>query len=389
VFPAGASVGAAETVCGADLDTLASLVDNHVLRRVDVNGEPRFGLLETIREYAYELLATDRAAVEQSMAEHLAKLVERADLRGPEQAAWLRLLDAELDNLRAAIGYASERDDPELGLRLAGELWLFWWVRGSLREGLDHLEAALAREPVQPTAARALALRGAAGLAYGGGDLDRATELASTAVAVARDVGARWDEMAGSTILGIVATRRREFDAARGHLRLSARLEEELTGQVVDAWVNLANLELEAGEFAAAAELLERAVVIRRQPGQYSELGTALLNLGIARYRLGEYEVAQACFDEARSAFVEVGFRAHVAHARQGLAACAAATDRFDEAAALLGHAATELAELGWSDDDFDPTLAAEVESATRKALGDEAFAATFAGGEARATMSA
>jgi tetratricopeptide (TPR) repeat protein len=195
--------------------------------------------------------------------------------------------------------------------------------------------------------------------------------------------------MAGSTILGIVATRRREFDAARGHLRLSARLEEELTGQVVDAWVNLANLELEAGEFAAAAELLERAVVIRRQPGQYSELGTALLNLGIARYRLGEYEVAQACFDEARSAFVEVGFRAHVAHARQGLAACAAATDRFDEAAALLGHAATELAELGWSDDDFDPTLAAEVESATRKALGDEAFAATFAGGEARATMSA
>jgi predicted ATPase/DNA-binding SARP family transcriptional activator len=381
VFPGGATIEGAEDVCGADLDVLATLVDHNLVRRADVNGEPRFGMLETVREYAFELLGDDRPAVERSLAENLAALVDSAELRGPEQATWLVRLDAELDNLRAALARASATGDGEVGLRLAGGLWLYWFIRGSLGEGLGYIEGALARGSAKPTAARARALRGGAGLAYGRGDFERATDLATEAVAVARHVGSKRDEMAGSTILGVVATRRREFDAARGHLRRSAALEQEITGEVVDAKVNLANLELEAGEFEAAATLLEDAVAIRRRPGQFAELGTALLNLGLARYRLGEHERAQASFEEARESFAGIGFEAHVAHARQGLAACAAATGRFDEAAALLGRAAAELAELGWSDDDFDPTLAAEVEAGTRRALGDVAFDETYAVG--------
>jgi predicted ATPase len=107
VFPAGATVEASEQVCGADLDTLTALVDHSLVRRVDTADETRFSLLETIREYAEEVLGDERAETEHALAEHLAALVERAVLRGPGSEVWLPRLDAELDNLRAA--FAGER----------------------------------------------------------------------------------------------------------------------------------------------------------------------------------------------------------------------------------------------------------------------------------------
>ena len=110
-------------------------------------------------------------------------------------------------------------------------------------------------------------------------------------------------------------------------------------------------------------------------------IGLASLNLGIARYRLGEHALPQACFEDAETCFAEIGFPGHAAHARQGLAGCAGAAGRFEDAAVLLGRAATELTELGWSDDDFDARLVSETEDAARAALGDEAFEDAYAAG--------
>jgi len=107
--------------------------------------EPRFEMLETVREYAQEQLAEERLARRHSHAWYFAHVAETSELRGPEQQHRLELLDRERDNLRAALDHAAGLDDPELELRLSTALWRFWWLRGELVEGRARLEHAISR----------------------------------------------------------------------------------------------------------------------------------------------------------------------------------------------------------------------------------------------------
>ena len=111
-------------------------------------GEPRFGMLETIREYALERLDErgDGEVVRRRHAGFYVLLAEQAEpaLRGPEQVSWLDRLDAELANIRAALTWATESGEAEIGLRIGAALWRFWHMRGSLAEGRDRLERLLA-----------------------------------------------------------------------------------------------------------------------------------------------------------------------------------------------------------------------------------------------------
>jgi predicted ATPase/DNA-binding SARP family transcriptional activator len=375
VFPDGATLDAAEVVCGADLDLLGALVDDHVVRRIDMSGEPRFGLLETIREYAYEVLGTQRSASERAMAEFFAvPIEEHSRAQGPDQQAWFARLDADLDNVRAAIGYAIEQRDGELELRIVGGMYRYWWIRGLAEEGISRLEDALGRTPVRRTEALARALQGAAGLYCMRGQHDAAVAHAQQAVIVATEVGSTWDELSAETVLGLVSVARGDYDAARPHHERSAALKESLGVEPLTEMMNLGGVEHAAGDYARAAEIFDELIVPHRRGRSLEGIGLAALNGGLARYRLGEFELAQTRFVEAFESFEELGFRAHVAHAQQGLAACAVGLGQPVEAAELLGRAAHELAELGWSDDDFDPTLASETEAVARSALGDEAF---------------
>jgi predicted ATPase/class 3 adenylate cyclase len=163
VFVGGSRLEAAEALCDSIaidlLDGLHSLVEKSLLRqRADADGEPRYWMLETIREYALELL--DEAGALQDArrrhAEWFLALAERADVeaRTGDQAAWFDLLDADNANLRAAIDWAQETGDAELRLRLATALWGFWATRGHIAEGTSVLEEALRRAEARP--ARAL-----------------------------------------------------------------------------------------------------------------------------------------------------------------------------------------------------------------------------------------
>jgi predicted ATPase len=159
--------GHASTVHGsATLLDLEALVAAHLLR-VDghVEDEPRFSMLETIRTYARERLDASGEAEEmrQRHAEHYLDLAMSLipAMSGPAQAQALQRLEAEQDNLRAALGWACRRGMADLGLRLAAALWRYWQVRGDVGEGRRWLEAALAL-PGGDRAARATALAGAA-----------------------------------------------------------------------------------------------------------------------------------------------------------------------------------------------------------------------------------
>lgn len=382
VFPAGATLDAAEAVCEADVDLLGALVDDHVVRRMDTNGEPRFGLFETIREYAYAVLGEERSIAERAVAEYLAGPVEAgARTTGPEQIAWLAQLDAELDNIRAASDYAIELEDRELELRLVGGMYRYWWIRGIIGEGLGRLEAALGRPAPRRTPALARALYGAAALSIYRGAYDAAATWARQAVAVAGDVGATWEELSGETALGLIAMAQGDYDEARRHHRRSAALKESLGVEPLVERMNLGCVEYATGEYVEAARIFDDLLVVHRRMENLEGVGLASLNAGLARYRLGELRIAQRHFEVARQYFERLGFRANAAHAQQGLAACAVGFRRFVEAASLLGRATRELSELGWSSDDFDPALALEVETTVRETVGAAAFDEAYRAG--------
>jgi predicted ATPase/class 3 adenylate cyclase len=183
VFVGGAALDQAESVCGppeelgADiLEGLGLLVDQSLLRQ-EAEGEPRFLMLETIREFALERLeeAGEASAIKERHARAFLALAEEAEshLTDRDQATWLDRLELDHDNLRAALAWAAQEHDAEFALRLAGAVWRFWQFRGHIHEARQRLDAILAMPGDHPRA-RAKALEGAGGLAYWQNDMDTA-----------------------------------------------------------------------------------------------------------------------------------------------------------------------------------------------------------------------
>ncbi|HEV3474350.1 MAG TPA: adenylate/guanylate cyclase domain-containing protein, partial [Actinomycetota bacterium] len=143
VFQGGCTLEAAEAVCGTDLDVLdglASLVDESLLRRSETtDGELRFGMLETIREFAAERLAESgqQEKLRRRHAEWVMAFAEEAEpeIVGENQALWLDRTEREHDNIRAALRWANDHGEGEIALRTGASLWRFWQQRGHLREG--------------------------------------------------------------------------------------------------------------------------------------------------------------------------------------------------------------------------------------------------------------
>ncbi|MDP9369539.1 MAG: AAA family ATPase, partial [Chloroflexota bacterium] len=206
VFAGGFTLEAAEAVVpaagdlGIDvLEGVASLVDKSLVRRTERPGdEPRFGMLETVREYARDRLAEsdEQAAVQSRHLGWCLALAEAAEpeLRSAGQGTWLGRLETEHDNVRAALTWAGEGVEPEsraLGLRLAASLYTFWFVRSHWAEGREWLEELLRTDDSRPSAARAKALFVAGLLAFAAGDPAAAAARHEESLGMARAVGSR------------------------------------------------------------------------------------------------------------------------------------------------------------------------------------------------------
>ena len=202
VFGGGFTLDAAEAV-GAGIgggdaeafDLVASLVDKSLLRREEREDEPRYRMLETVREYGLEQLAAsgELEAARRAHAAQFLALAERAAPAwwGPAPGAWLDRLEAERDNLREALAWAREEQATELGCRLAIALHWFWRSRGPVGEGRRWTEALLAGAGGTAPALRAALLMGAGDLAMAQGEFVRAAELLEAGMALARELGER------------------------------------------------------------------------------------------------------------------------------------------------------------------------------------------------------
>jgi non-specific serine/threonine protein kinase len=271
---AAATAGQREDAPGDVLERLGALLDQSLLRPHEhPGGEPRFTLLETVREYALELLEASGEAesVRQAHAEFFLGLAERAEpeLTGPRQTEWLNQLEAEHDNIRAALRWAIGWQPPDAsGIRLAGALWRFWWINGHYREGRDWLEASLAPAAGSETE-RAKALYGAGSLATEQGDYEPATRLLQAALTAAQ----------------------------AGEDRAVAAL----------ALTDLGSIARQQGAYARAVQFHGEALALRRQIDDRRGIAVSLGNLGLASMYQGEYERAETLMTESETAFRELG----------------------------------------------------------------------------------
>ena len=344
LFAGGCTFEAAEVVCGADPDTLQSLIDKSLVRKRATDEGSRYWMLETIREFGLEQLAEEAEAprLQQLHAQHCLVVAEReaAALGGPGQAAALRRLDSEHANLRAAVAWACAEGHTELALRLAALLWRFWWVRGLLSEGRQWLSKVLALpvEGLEPV--RAAVFEGASALAWGQADAERAEAYAEEALKLFRRVDDKPGVARALNHLGLVSQERGAYDRARDFFEESGALARELgnersSGVTV---VNLGGLALIEGEYARAREFSELGLRLHREQGSRDGEAISLLNLGFAALEEGAVDEARKRLEESRDLFRELGFTEYLSFALEGLAALAADGEPL-EAARLLGHA--------------------------------------------------
>jgi predicted ATPase/DNA-binding SARP family transcriptional activator len=292
VFAGGFTLDAAETVCPAQpgrgedlLDRLAALADSSLLeRRGASGGEPRFAQLEIVREYARERLAAGGKSEDayRRHAEYFYALAQRAEqeIRGTQQPAWLERLEAEHDNLRAALEW-SLATDPQLALALAGELRNFWDLRGYVREAERWLEQALIAAPPTPTIGRVKALRGRANVALCLEDLERAAAFADEALRVCRELGDESELSSCYNSRGSVATIIGDYELAEACYAEGAHLARRVGNRwlLMLATINLGNLLMTRHDYERAFDVSKEALSLAEHAGDRQSMSIALLNL--------------------------------------------------------------------------------------------------------------
>jgi predicted ATPase len=346
VFAGGFTLGVAEDVGEADLDTLQSLVDKSLLR---LTGE-RFWMLETIRQYSAERLEASGTAAQlrHRHAEYFLALVEEAEphLRR-DSAEWVDRLEREHDNLRAALDWGEAARESELILRLVGAASRFWYLKSHVSEGLRRLESALSAAP-QPTAARAKALTGAAVMALEI-DTTKARQRAEDALALHRALGDTWGAAYATLMIGNAIGEGGEVAKARPFLDESVRLFRELGDElyVMIASVNLAWVTGELGDPEAERGIHNENLRRARSLGNRRIEATSLSQLALFARDEGRLQDAAAMLREAICIEHDLGALLELAISLGRLASVLALAGSAGKAARLLSSSEALAENLG------------------------------------------
>ncbi len=403
VFVGGCTFEAAEAVSHAAADPgieifdgLASLVNKSLLRQQETaRGEPRFVMLETIREYALERLerSGEVEAIRRRHADFFLRLSEESELRllSADRSLWVERLEAEHDNFRAVLAWSlATGENAEIGLRLAGALGWFWNQRGYQSEGREWLERTLSStgaagsilaraqglfsvgymtlEQGEFAASRSALLESMAiwrelgdkrGLArsllfLGTGTIFQGDDVAANAwlgesVALFREVGDKWGLAHALFGWGLAAHAHGDGAAARARFEESLLLWRE-TG---DKWgisnplTGLGRVALMEGDYATARILLEKSLVLRREAGDKWLTAHSLQVLGILARAQQDYARAASLFGEALTLFKETGGKQGIALCLAGFAGLAGAQGRPIRAARLFGAAEALVESIG------------------------------------------
>jgi len=387
VFAGGCSLEAAEAVCntGRDLgvdvfDGLSSLVDKNLVQRLDRDlAEPRFAMLETIREYAIERLIerNEQQATRRAHAAYCLVLAEEGnpDLDAPARTTWLRQCDIEMDNLRVAMDWLLQEEDLDWGFRLSVALFRFWDMREHHIEGRARLEAILRLAGSERPRERGRVLHFLGALATTQGDFAVAESFLQQGLSVyeelgdetgiaaslnalaisARDRGdyataqsrferslACWRQLPDRSAiarclhnLSSVVRVRADYSRARWAAREAAEIFEELGDRSGAAWSisQQGDIEKATGDLTAARGLYQRALAAFREAGDPWGAGRSLTDLGIIDCERGDHAAGRTAFRAGLEIFSGLGHRRGMARILECFACLALAE----------GHAARAL----------------------------------------------
>ncbi len=394
VFVSGCTLEAAEAVCntsrdlGIDLfDGLSSLVDKNLIQWVDrTEAEPRFAMLETIREYAFERLneSPDYSAVRRAHAAYCLVLAEEGnpELGGIERANWLALCDVEIDNLRFALDWLFQTRDLDWSLRLSVALFRFWDMREHMTEGRVRLEAVLQLAGRERTRERARVAQFIGALASAQGDYAAAESSLGQSLVLYEEMGDQAGVAASLNALAVSARDRGDYETAqvnferslacwralpdrlaiarclhnfasvakvRGDYPLARKALSEATDifhQLGDrhgaAWSlnQEGDIARAQGDMIAARALYQCALLAFREDGDQWGLARSLTDLGSIDCEQGDHAAAQAAYREALEIFAGLGHRRGTARVLEGSACLALARGQAARALKLAGAAA-------------------------------------------------
>lgn len=362
VFVGGCTLEAAEAVCdtkrdlGLDVfDGIASMVDKSLVQHVEqAEGEPRFVMLETIREYGLGRLAAsgEEASTRRAHAAYSLVLAEEGASEKAEavRTEWLDRLEIEHDNLRAALEWLIQSQDAVWGLRLSAALFRFWETREHLSEGRERLAKVLKLpEAAARTEARARVLFAAGVLAAEQGDYTSADALHQESLEIARELGNEWSIAVSLNAMAVNAREQGNLAASRSLFEESLALWRKLGDSVaVDRSLsNLASVVIRQGEHALARSLHEECLAIFRGLNDRTGAAWSLNHQGDAARELGDARAALSLFEESLAEFRELGDRWGIAGSLADLANLAREQGDFERSHRLNEESLKIFQELG------------------------------------------
>jgi predicted ATPase/class 3 adenylate cyclase len=349
VFVGGCSLDAVDAVCGPGelgldaVEGIEALVDQSLIRREEAaHGEPRFVMLETIREYAWERLedSGEVADIRKRHAEHFTAVAEAAEpelTRSPEA---IDRVGDDHDNFRVALAWAIETDAGALGLRLGFALWRFWQQRGHLREGREWFDRLLALpSAADRTAARAKGLTGAAGIAYWQNDYGAAQAWYAEAEEIIRGLDDPvWlaDALYNSgTVAGLME------DMATVTAKLDEGLaigRRERDDGIISTFLGaMGYMAFMGDDLVRARELLDETLAAAERGGERRPIAMGHHMVGQVARLEGRFDDAAEHYRQALRFGHELGDAASLTEPLQGLAAVAIATGETERGVRLLG----------------------------------------------------
>lgn len=330
------------------LDVLTSLVTKSmVVRQVTshAHDEPRYTLLETIREYAVVQLAAsgEESLVRRRHGEYFTSLAEHAAAQiaaGLDQKHWLDRLESEQDNLRAALKRALGEKDAMMAVRLVEALRHYWQVRSHFTEGCQWLERTLElfERDEPPSAAKVKVLIALGNLSQLRSDYSRAQQCFDEALVFGRALGERTLVATLLNSLGFLAVNQRDCDFAEVLLTEAMSLSEESNYRrgIAYAALNQGKCAFLRCDYERAIERFERALAEFRTLGNQYMVAFTLLDLGRVPFMKGDYGWAESCFEQGLAMSRELGSKSSEMTALLNLGYVAHVHMRYEQSAALL-----------------------------------------------------
>ncbi|MDQ5825282.1 MAG: tetratricopeptide repeat protein [Chloroflexota bacterium] len=391
IFVGGCTLEAARAICNArgDLklefvDGIAGLIDESLLKYESYgSGEARYSMLETLKEYGLEQLSVsgESEELQHEHARYYLLLAERAEaeLRQRNQLIWFERLGDDHDNLRSALKWSrTQGGSNDIGLKIAGALMWFWYVRGFFSEGQGWLTGALEQtKALGDSLARAKAYLGAGYMGIGVGDLATAERMIRKALLMSKRLNEKPIYAYAHLALGEVARLQGNYKEATSRYQTALSIRRELGDDqgVSTALSGLGEMAIYAGDLNEARKLYEESLKLRNEIGDTRGIASGLTGLAYTAAARGDYVSARDFFRESLSLFIQTEDRRRSAECIAGLAAIASVGGQVREAAQLFGACERILSDMGASRFPGDQTTYDRNIASVRSHLGDSVFA--------------